>query len=161
MVLFIFKGGIRNPEGSRNLLTFLKYSTNRWASGHMRGQKWWAVGWSNGHGVSREREQTLNTKKTVMVEPGRCCDSHNEKRSYPGEKEGSMVEQDDKRALSNSRGPSDAGAGLLRCPRPGLRVASEGAEDSELQGIVSDCEERAECCSWMAPGQGSVCPTFL
>lgn len=51
--------------------------------------------------------------------------------------------------------------GCQHCPHPGLGAASEGAGDSELQGIVSNWEERAECCSWMVPGQSSVCPTFL
>lgn len=51
--------------------------------------------------------------------------------------------------------------GLLHGPRPGLRVASEGAGNSELQGVVSDWEESVECCSWMVAGQSSACPTFL
>lgn len=69
--------------------------------------------------------------------------------------------EEDKRTQSNSHRPSDAGTGAAALPHPGLRVASEGVGDSELQGLVSNWEERLEYCSWMMPGQSSACSTFL
>lgn len=70
-----------------------------------------------------------------------------------------MVEQD-KRA-QKATGPLMPAWRLLSCPCPGFRVASEGVGDSELQGLVSNWEERVEYCSWMVPEQSSAWPTFL
>lgn len=125
MVLCIFKGGRKSRRfKSRQSRTFLKYLANRWAAiwerpdvvGRWLKQCSWLPG---------EASTLLVPRKLWREDPEDAVTPTMRSNPSCGEQESNMVEQD-KRALSTSHGPSDAGTGAAAQPPPWPRGGFRG-----------------------------------